>query len=116
MRTSANLIGESVTVLARANSFRDHPFHTGFDYYTDLELWLRIAQGGSVGFLGKPLSSFRVHRGACSWGQRGLAYHEFLSLEAQFPRFALAGKIERGLDKGLYLQSLQMMNCYEQTI
>lgn len=89
LSTSANLIGEPVTVLTRATAYAGVRFDPAFEYYTDLELWLRLARSGSVGFMAAPLCRFRVHRTACSWGQQRHAYQEFLRLESQYPNHAL---------------------------
>lgn len=95
--TSANLVGEPVTVMARAEAYEHNRFDPEFDYYTDLELWLRIIGNQSVGFLASPLCCFRVHRNACSWGQQGRAYQEFLDLESRYSASALRGRGSRGL-------------------
>jgi glycosyltransferase involved in cell wall biosynthesis len=97
LHTSANLIGEPVTVLTRASAFEGVRFDPAFAYYTDLELWLRIIGGQSVGFIGEPLCSFRVHRSACSWGQQGRAYEEFLQLESLYSEVALKSPIARSV-------------------
>ena len=97
LETSANLVGEPVTVLTRAQAYRECRFDPKFEYYTDLDLWLRIIGDQSVGFMDSPLCSFRVHRTACSWGQQGRAYDEFLQLEAGYPDAALRGNARRGI-------------------
>jgi hypothetical protein len=108
LATSANLIGEPVTVLTRAVAFHGVRFDPAFEYYTDLELWLRLASTGSVGFIAAPLCRFRVHRNACSWGQQRNAYNEFLLLESKYPEHALPKRSPRRVVRWVRGQMLIM--------
>lgn len=57
-----NLLGEPTAVLVRRTAFeRVGLFNLRLLQLTDAEMWLRLAASGDVGFVRRPLATFRVH-------------------------------------------------------
>jgi glycosyltransferase involved in cell wall biosynthesis len=66
-RFGPNHIGEPTVVLMRHVALEQVGlFNAHLGQVTDLEMWLRLAGSFDVGFVRRPLATFRVHRGSAS--------------------------------------------------
>ena len=81
IRRGINPLGEPGTVLGRRDAFLNtEGFHRPFRYFVDADKWLRMVRGSSAVWIAEPLCSFRLHRGAASFGLQSAAYGEFLEM------------------------------------
>lgn len=81
LRQGHNMLGEPVAVMARREELLQlGKFNPRYNYYTDLDMWLRLIRDRLVLFMQEPLCSFRIHRGACSWQSQKTVVREFANL------------------------------------
>ena len=60
-----NRIGEPSAVMFRQkDALKAGLFDPGYSQLADFEFWIRLLQFGDIGYINKPLCSFRVHQGS----------------------------------------------------
>lgn len=66
-----NIVGPPSAVLIRRQSLlQAGPFSDDLPQALDVDMWLRLAAIGSVGYLPRPLSGFRLHREGATYRQQ----------------------------------------------
>jgi len=84
----SNYIGEPVTVLAARKTFLNAGgFDDRFNYFIDVDMWIKIMKTGSVFYEIEPLCGFRIHQDSVTFNVKKKIYQELEVLREIYPDF-----------------------------
>ena len=88
MDYGGNFIGEPVAVLSRKKSFQlEGGFDKRFNYFIDVDMWIKIMKTGSVFYEIEPLCGFRIHQDSVTFNVKKKIYQELEVLREIYPDF-----------------------------